>query len=130
MKSFLSNSRRSVGYILAIVVVLFCAFAAAPLLSQAQPPTASITVENNSSRTIRHIYLSPANTDDWGADQLNDSATVSPGGSFTISNVSCPGSSIKVVAEDMDGCFVSGIVDCSSNATWTITNSLTPNCGN
>lgn len=129
MKSFIANSRSSVRYSLAIVAVLFCTFAAAPLLSHAQPQTASIRVENNSSRMIRHVYLAPANTDDWGADQLNDSATISPGGSFTITNVSCPGADIKVVAEDADGCFVSGVVACSGEAVWTITNDITPNCG-
>jgi hypothetical protein len=130
MKSFLANSRSSVRYILAIVVVLFCAFAAAPLLSQAQTQTATIKVVNNSSRGMRHVYLSPADTDDWGPDQLNDSTVINPGGSFTISNVSCSGANIKVVAEDMDGCFVSKVVACSADAEWTITNDDTPNCGN
>lgn len=128
MKSFIASSRSSVRYSLAILVVIFCAFAAAPLLSRAQT-TASIRVENNSSRVMRHVYLSPANTDDWGADQLNDSAVINPGASFTISNVSCPGASIKVIAEDADGCFVSGVVACSGEAVWTITNDITPNCG-
>jgi len=130
MKSFLASSRSSVRYILAIVVVLFCAFAAAPLLSQAQTQASTINLVNNSSRAMRHVYLSPANTDDWGPDQLNDSTIINPGGSFTISNVSCPGADIKVVAEDMDGCFVSKVVACSANAEATITNDDTPNCGN
>jgi hypothetical protein len=129
MKSFIAKQRSSFRYSLAILVVLLCAFAAAPLLSHAQPQAASIKVENNTSRVIRHLYLSPANTDDWGADQLNDSAVVNPGDSFTISNVSCPGAQIKVVAEDADGCFVSGVVACSGEAVWTITNDIAPNCG-
>ncbi|MDT4952914.1 MAG: hypothetical protein QOJ02_1052 [Acidobacteriota bacterium] len=130
MKSSLSNSRSSIRYSLALAVVLLCAFAAAPLLSRSQAQANTINVVNNSSREMRHVYLSPADSDDWGPDQLNDSAVISPGGSFTISNVSCSGANIKVVAEDADGCFVSKVVACAANASWTITNDDTPNCGN
>jgi hypothetical protein len=52
------------------------------------------------------------------------------GGSFTISNVSCSGSTIKVIAEDQDGCFSYQVVSCSEGATWTITNDTARDCGN
>ncbi|MGB7925743.1 MAG: hypothetical protein WCF57_21070, partial [Pyrinomonadaceae bacterium] len=84
---------------------------------------------NNSGWEIRYLYLSPADSDNWGADQMNGS-TLSSGGSFTISNVSCSGSEIKVVSEDMDGCFISKVVACTEGAVWTITNDARPNCGN
>jgi hypothetical protein len=100
-----------------------------PLLSQAHVSTSSITIVNNSGREIRHVYLSAPDSNNWGSDQLVNSSIPPNGGSFTISNVSCGGSTIKVVAEDHDGCFSYEIVSCSDNATWTITSSTTRDCG-
>jgi hypothetical protein len=77
----------------------------APLLSTAHEPTTAITIVNNSSREIRHVYLSAPDSNNWGSDQLVNSSIPPNGGSFTISNVSCSGANIKVIAEDRDGCF-------------------------
>jgi hypothetical protein len=129
MKNPLATSKTTVVR-LAIFALVLCAFATMPLLSKAQPPqAASITVVNNSGWEIRYLYLSPADSDNWGADEMNG-ASLSPGGSFTISNVSCSGSEIKVVSEDVDGCFITKVVSCSAGAQWTITNDARPNCGN
>jgi hypothetical protein len=122
------TTRHVVSYI-TILAVVFCAIMLVPKLSRAHADGNSIQVTNDSSRNMLHLYLSPPNSDKWGADQLND-ATISPGGSYTLSNVACPASSIKVVAEDQDGCFVSEVVACTENASWSITNDLTPDCGN
>ena len=100
-----------------------------PLLSRAHVATSAITIVNNSSREIRHVYLSAPDQNNWGADQLANSVIAPNGGSFTISNVSCGGASIKVIAEDQDGCFSYEVVSCSDNASWTITNSTTRDCG-
>lgn len=102
----------------------------APLLSTAHVATTAITIVNNSSREIRHVYLSAPDSNNWGSDQLGSSVIAPNGGSVTIGNVSCGGSSIKVIAEDQDGCFSYQIVSCSDNATWTITSSTTRDCGN
>jgi len=103
----------------------------APLLSAAPAPTtAAITIVNNSSREIRHVYLSPPDSNNWGSDQLGSSVIAPNGGSVTLSNVSCGGSGIKVIAEDHDGCFSYAVVSCSDNANWTITSSTTRDCGN
>src|ERR1043165_6935607 len=101
----------------------------APLLSTAHVATTAITIVNNSSREIRHVYLSAPDSNNWGSDQLVNSSIPPNGGSFTLSNVSCGGASIKVVAEDNDGCFSYAVVSCSDSATWTITNSTTRDCG-
>lgn len=101
-----------------------------PLLSTAHAPTTAITIVNNSSREIRHVYLSAPDQNNWGSDQLANSTIAPNGGSFTLSNVSCGGASIKVIAEDQDGCFSYEIVSCSDNSTWTITSSTTRDCGN
>jgi len=101
-----------------------------PLLTRAYVPTTSITIVNNSNREIRHVFLSAPDSNNWGSDQLVNSVIAPNGGSFTISNASCSGSGIKVIAEDHDGCFSYQVVTCSENATWTITSETARDCGN
>jgi hypothetical protein len=101
-----------------------------PLLSRAYAPSTAITIVNNTSREIRHVYLSPPDQNSWGSDQLVNSVISPDGGSFTISNVSCGGASVKVIAEDQDGCFLYQVVSCSESVTWTIANNATRDCGN
>jgi hypothetical protein len=101
-----------------------------PLLSNAaHVPSTAINIVNNSNREIRHVFLSAPDQNNWGPDQLGGSVISANGGSVTV-NASCDGPSIKVIAEDHEGCFFYQVVSCSSNATWTITNSATPDCGN
>jgi|SRR5687767_15030637 len=104
--------------------MMFCG----PLLSSAHAPSTVITIVNNSSREIRRVYLSAPDLNNWGPDQLGSSVIVANGGSVAI-NASCDGASIKVIAEDQDGCFVYKVVTCSENATWTITNNDSRDCG-
>ena len=101
-----------------------------PLLSRAYAPTTAITIVNNSNREIRHVFLSAPDQNNWGPDQLGSSAIAPNGGSVTLGSVSCDGSSIKVIAEDHDGCFSYQVVSCSENASWTITNDTARDCGN
>ena len=129
MKSLLINRRRDRAYHLLILMVVICAFVAVPLLSSAHSSSASnITVSNNSSREIHFLYLSPVDQDNWGPDQLNN-ASLNNGQSVTLTNVSCSAADIKVIAEDKDGCFLSGVVSCGGNAQWTITDQTTADCG-
>jgi hypothetical protein len=114
---------------LPIHTILFGIFACLPLLSNAHAAATSVTIANNSSRAIRHVYVSAANQDNWGPDQLNGS--IPPGGgSFTLDNVSCSGSGVKIIAEDQNGCFLYQVVACNDKVTWTITNDAVPDCGN
>ena len=114
---------------LPIVMILFGMVAWVPLLSSAHTPATRITIANNSSRAIRHVYLSATNEDSWGTDQLN--GQIPPGGgSFTLENVSCSGAGVKVIAEDQNGCFLYQAVACNENVTWSITNDAAPDCGN
>ena len=123
------TTRRVVGYFV-ILAVVCCAIMLVPKLSRARADGNSINVTNNSSRRMLHLYLSATDIENWGPDQLND-ASLRPGQSFTLSNVGCASdASVKVIAEDVDGCFVSTIVSCSENAVWTITDDAAPDCGN
>jgi hypothetical protein len=104
-------------------------FTLGTVLSYAAPvQTVTLTVVNNSTREIRHLYLSPAENDNWGPDQLNESA-INPGASRTL-NVTWEQPTVKLVGEDQDGCFLTTIANATSNIEWTITAETTRNCGN
>lgn len=115
---------------LAVLGVFIGMMAFGPLLSKAHAPTTAITIVNNSSREIRHVYLSAPDQNNWGSDQLVNSVIPANGGSFTISDANCSGASTKVIAEDQDGCFIYKVVSCSASVTWTITNEDSRDCGN
>ncbi|HWN10343.1 MAG TPA: hypothetical protein VNO50_13935 [Pyrinomonadaceae bacterium] len=119
-------TRHIIGAVILCTVV--CALAAQPIRSRAQPAT-SVNIVNNSNRVISHVYLSHVSVDNWGADQLGETP-VAPGQSVTLSNFACDQSQIKVIAEDQDGCFLATVIDCGSNAAWTITSSTAADCGN
>ena len=121
-----SHSKRSL-YRLAILSLSL--FALAVLSSARTPTTTSVNIVNNSNREIRNLYLSHVNADDWGSNQLSNGATIAPGQSHNLSNVACDQQQVKVIGEDQDGCFVSTVVACGGNSTWTITNNTAADCG-
>jgi hypothetical protein len=110
------------------LVILCVALFALAGLSTARSPTTSVNIMNNSSKEIRNVYLSHVDVDDWGTNQL-ENTTISPGQSFTITNFTCDGQQIKVIGEDQNGCFLSTVITCGNNATWTITNDTAADCG-
>jgi len=110
-----------------ILVAAFSALAAVTPLSTATAPSVTINVVNNSSWEIRRLYLSPVNNDNWGPDQLNG-ASIGPGVTRNL-NVSWDQSSVKLVAEDQDGCFLNTTVDATGTQVWTITNDTNRDCG-
>jgi hypothetical protein len=122
-----SNGTRNPRSLIIICVALLI-LAALPLVSRAQPAT-SVNIINNSSREIRNVYLSRVDVDNWGANQLSDGATIAPGQSFNVNNVACDQQQVKVIGEDQDGCFVSTVVNCGDNSTWTITDDTARDCG-
>ncbi len=129
----LQSTKRS-----AVLVGLICAIVAiSPLTSVTSTSVANtqplmmITVTNNSAREMYHLYLSPVSQDAWGPDLLAEGTVLRPGETFTISDASCSGNEIKVIAEDKLGCFVYGIVGCAqASAGWAISDATPPDCGN
>jgi len=128
MRNMLRKSR-PVFTSLMVLGIFVGMMAYGPLLSKAYAPTTAITIVNNSNREVRHVFLSAPDSNNWGPDQLGSSVISANGGSVTI-NASCNGPSIKVIAEDQEGCFVYQVVSCSENAAWTITNDAARDCGN
>lgn len=111
-----------------ILSATLCALAALPLLSRATSATSVNIANNSTNRSIRNVYLSHVGVDDWGGNQLGDSV-IGPGQSLTLSNFACDQQQIKVIGEDQEGCFLSTVVACGGNATWTITNDTAADCG-
>jgi hypothetical protein len=122
----LLNSKTFVRFL--VLVAVLSTFGAVTPLSTATAPPLTITVVNNSGWEIRYLYLSPANNDEWGPDQLNDSS-ISSGATRTL-NIAWDQSTVKLVAEDSDGCFLYQTVEASGNPVWTIASDATRNCGN
>lgn len=108
-----------------VVIATLAVLAALAPLSTATAPL-SITVVNNSDRQIRHFYLSSTNGDNWGPDQLSE--PISAGTSRTF-NVSWEQSTIKLVAEDQDGCFMYETVEAGGSLTWAISSNTARDCG-
>ena len=86
------------SYFVAVLLAAFVTVAAAE-------DRASIVIENRSTWTLHHVYLSPSNLAEWGADQLGRHVIV-PNDTFTITNIHCPRYDMKVVDEDGDVCVI------------------------
>jgi hypothetical protein len=119
------NHRTALRMLVALTAVALLAGVA--FRSAAATSLATVNVVNNSSLEIRALYLSPADNDNWGGDQLNG-AMIAPGASYTLS-YSWDQPTVKIVAEDKDGCFLINTVDATANSDWTITDSWPRNCG-
>ena len=115
------------GFRLLMLVALLSLFAGGTLRSAASTPAVGVNLVNNSGLEIRALYLSPADNDNWGPDQLNG-AFISPGGTY-IFNYSWDQPTVKIIAEDSDGCFLTTTVDAAANSAWTITSNSPRNCG-
>lgn len=125
-----SASRMAQVRLIAITLGLL-AFASLPLFSSARTmPVMSLEIVNNSNQTIRSVYLSHVDQDDWSGNQLSAGASIGPGQSTTLSNVACDGQQVKVIAENQDGCFLTTVASCGSSASWTITSQTALDCGN
>jgi len=125
LRDALLNSR--IYFRLLMLAAVLSTLAALTPLSSATAPPLTISVVNNSGWEIRRFYLSPANNDNWGPDQLNGSS-ISPGATRNL-NVSWDQSAVKLVAEDQDGCFLSTTVEASGSPVWTIASDAARNCG-
>lgn len=91
-------------------------------------PVLDVSVTNNSSREIHHLYISPADRNEWGPDLL-DGRIIKPGESATVNTV-CPSNEIKLIAEDKAGCFMYQPASCTQSvAEWTVTNQTPVDCG-
>ena len=87
----------------------------------------TISIVNNGGSEICHFYLSPPDNDNWGPDQLNETG-ISPGATRNL-EVSWDQATVKLVAEDQDGCFLNTTVAATGSPVWTITSDTARDCG-
>jgi hypothetical protein len=91
----------------------------APVAAQAEGNT--VVVKNKSDWEIHQFYLSPADTDKWGPDQLGDKV-IATGGTFTLVGIPCDTYDVKLIDEDEDECVVPGVDVCDGQQGWIISN--------
>jgi hypothetical protein len=117
------NNRTFLAIIFLAVLSAICVLA--PLTS-ATAPSITVNIINNSQKGISYLYLASAGQDNWTGDQLNGS--ISAGASQNVS-VTWSESTVQLIAEDEDGCFLKTTIDNSGSPSWTITNSTPRDCG-
>ena len=89
--------------------------------------TATVTVTNSSDWAIMHFFLSPADSNHWGPDQLGQ-GVIKTGGSFKLNNIPCDSYDVKLVDEDGDQCVVGGVDLCAASDHWVITSDELVEC--
>ncbi|HVG24041.1 MAG TPA: hypothetical protein VND45_07795 [Thermoanaerobaculia bacterium] len=98
-----------------IAVLLLCALAA-PAFAK----NATVKVINQSKWEIHHLFISAANEDEWGEDQLGEDV-LTKGDSITITDIPCDKYDVKVVDEDGDECVIEAVDLCRDHSYWKIT---------
>src|SRR5438876_703879 len=123
----LTSSRRLIIPSMAVLAVVLCALVFIPASSHAQKKKATVTIANNSDYDIHHLFLAPAEHDEWGPDQLGDHV-IKPGTSFTLQNIPCDEYDIKLVDDEGDECVVENVSLCKGDNVWKITNNELSKC--
>ncbi len=107
-----------------LVIALSCVVVA--VAKRSRPSTGTITINNNSSIEIRHLYYSHVGQDDWSADQIN--ATITAGSSKSVT-LSWEQPEIRLIGEDQNGCFIYQTMAFGDAIVWTIGNDARFDCG-
>jgi hypothetical protein len=89
-----------------------------------------LEVDNNSSSTIQHLYISGVGESRWGPDQLGERRrdVIRPGGSFTVYNIDAGRYDLKLVAEDGTACVIKN-QRVGQDKVWTVTEAMLDDCG-
>ena len=126
MRNFQQQSINKRIYLALIFLAVLSAVCVITPLSRATEPSITVNLVNNSQKAVNHLYLASAGQDNWTGDQL--SGAVNAGDSQNVS-VTWSESTVQLVAEDEDGCFLSTTIDNSGSPSWTITSSTPRDCG-
>jgi hypothetical protein len=86
----------------------------------------SLAIVNDSTYTVRHLYVSSSYEDQWGSDQFG-SYVLRPGGSFTLTNIHAGSYDIKFVDEDQDACILRQI-RITADTSWKLTSAWLLKC--
>jgi hypothetical protein len=78
-----------------------------------------VTVVNHAAWDIHHLYLSAADENEWGPDQLG-TEVMATGDSFKLTGIPCDEYDVRLVDEDGDECMIFAVDICGANETWVI----------
>ena len=110
------SCRRMVLTLLAVV-----SGAALPIATHAGAQrSADVKITNRTDWVIDELYLSSADDDNWGPDQLGEDV-IGKGESFTLLEIPCDDYDVKIVDEEGDECIIAKVDICGENQAWTIT---------
>jgi hypothetical protein len=87
----------------------------------------SVTLANQSSYAIEHLFLSPQNQGSWGPDQLGADILAS-GQTVKFDGIDCDTYDLRLVDEDGDECVVPGVDLCLEDAQWELTDEALLSC--
>ena len=87
----------------------------------------TLTIVNNTDWEIHHIYLTPADSEKWGPDQLGKEV-LGPDESITLKGIPCDVYDIKVVDEDGGFCIVQDVDLCKVKSRWVISQDVLSAC--
>lgn len=89
-----------------------------------------LNVTNKSKADIHHLYLSDANSKDWGPDQLGSASSdvVDAGSAFKLTGIKSGTYDVKIATADGTECEVDD-VDFKESKEWVITESMLAKCG-
>lgn len=85
------------------------------------PVLVELVIANEGSETICYVYIAPADSDSWGADQLGEDTIIAPGESFSVYDI--PPNTYDLLAED---CYENMLAESKGEPlvdevyTWTI----------
>ena len=109
--------------------IALCAIGLSFVAATAMAAGNKLEIVNNSSKTIYHLYLSDADSDEWGDDQMGDNEddVIEAGGSFTLTDIESGTYDVKLVTKSGAECEVDN-VKFDSDYQWNVTNGMLKNC--
>lgn len=87
----------------------------------------SISVQNDSSYAVHHIFLTPAHETHWGPDQLGADVLESHE-VITLAGLDCEEYDLKLVDHEGDTCVIEDIDLCLQDAHWALTDGQLSAC--
>ncbi len=93
-----------------------------------EPGTVAYNIVNNSTTTIRELYMRAPGTADWGPDRLGP-RTIGAGQTFAVRNLAPGAYELKLVEQDSDEC-VYRSVTVDGDSRLTVTNETIVRCQN
>ena len=87
----------------------------------------SVGILNESKAPLVHLYLSPQSENTWGADQLEENATLNVGESLLLKQVPRGTYDVKIVDSENTTCIIP-MVDIRGNREVTLTRDMLTSC--